>query len=437
MDKIPRPTLVRIATFPGGRDGQDRDPAPRDQGPSTGRNAMTLRQIKPGGRGFLYVNSHPEGCAAVVDELWKHTPAPVTATAPGPVALVIGSSAGYGLAATVTALRTHRMRGLGIAFEAPETERRTASAGWYRTARTAELVGADGDFAFLNADAFSTGAKERALDHLASRYGRVDYLIHSVAAPRRTDPATGEVHHSVIKPLGSAYRAKTLQFDGNVPLVGSQELEPATDAERDATVRVMGGADWRLWVDALAGRGLIHAGFHTVALSYVGSELTAPIYRAGTIGAAKQHLEDTARGLQRDLAPLGGQAHTVVAGAAVTQASTAIPSVALYTSLLHAVLGDGFQSTGRQAAVLWQQLTGAAPLQLDEQQRIRLDGWELDDKVQDAVRERWLAATTGTVAALGDTAWFRAQVGRLYGWDVPGIDYDAPSRTTVPWPTGI
>ncbi|MFF4569582.1 enoyl-[acyl-carrier-protein] reductase FabV [Streptomyces sp. NPDC001410] len=397
---------------------------------------MTLREIKPGNRGFLYVNSHPEGCAAVVDELWQRTPAPTgPAGAAGPVALIIGSSAGYGLAATVAALRTYGMRGIGIAFEAPETERRTASGGWYRTARTAALAGPDSDFAFLNADAFSVAAKEQALDHLAARYGKVDYLIYSVAAPRRTDPATGEVHHSVIKPLGSAYRAKTLQFDGDTPLVGALELEPADDAERDSTVHVMGGADWKLWIDALADRGLIHDGFHTVALSYVGSDLTAPIYRAGTIGAAKQHLEDTARRLQQDLAPLGGQAHTVVAGAAVTQASTAIPSIALYTSLLRAVLGNDFQSTAQQAATLWQQLTGAVPLQLDEEQRIRLDGWEMDDKVQDAVHERWAAAATDTLAELADTDWFQAQVGRLYGWHVPGTDYAAPAQTTVPWPT--
>ncbi|MEU4038749.1 enoyl-[acyl-carrier-protein] reductase FabV [Streptomyces collinus] len=398
---------------------------------------MALREIKPGNRGFLYINAHPEGCAAVVDELWQRTPAPAAAVdADGPVALVIGSSAGYGLAATVAALRTYGMRGLGIAFEAAETERRTASAGWYRTARTAALAGPDSGFAFLNADAFSTAAKEQALDHLAARYGKVDFLVYSVAAPRRTDPATGEIHHSVIKPLGSAYRAKTLQFDGDTPLVGALELEPATEAERDATVRVMGGADWKLWIDALAERGLVQRGFHTVALSYVGSELTAPIYRAGTIGAAKQHLEDTARRLQRDLAPLGGQAHTVVAGAAVTQASTAIPSIALYTTLLRAVLGDDFQSTGRQAAALWRQLTGAAPLQLDEEQRIRLDGWEMDEKVQAAVHERWTAATTDTLAELADTDWFRAEVGRLYGWHVPGTDYDSPAQTTVSWPTG-
>ncbi|MGW5284894.1 enoyl-[acyl-carrier-protein] reductase FabV [Streptomyces collinus] len=402
---------------------------------------MALREIKPGNRGFLYVNAHPAGCAAVVDELWQRTPAPTpdpagAADADGPVALVIGSSAGYGLAATVTALRTYGMRGLGIAFEAPETERRTASAGWYRTARTAELAGRDGDFAFLNADAFSTAAKEQALGLLAARYGRVDFLVYSVAAPRRTDPVTGEIHHSVIKPLGSAYRAKTLQFDGDAAHVGALELEPATEAERDATVRVMGGADWKLWIDALADRGLVRRGFHTVALSYVGSELTAPIYRAGTIGAAKQHLEDTAHHLQRDLAPLGGQAHTVVAGAAVTQASTAIPSIALYTTLLRAVLGDDFQSTAQQAAALWRQLTGAAPLQLDEEQRIRLDGWEMDEKVQAAVHERWTAAATGTLAELADTEWFRAEVGRLYGWHVDGTDYDSPVQTTVAWPAG-
>ncbi|MFJ5230845.1 enoyl-[acyl-carrier-protein] reductase FabV [Kitasatospora sp. NPDC088391] len=401
---------------------------------------MTVREIKPGNRGFLYVNCHPQGCADVVDDLWRRTPGPVGVEEGGgserPVALIIGSSAGYGLAATVGALRTYGMRGLGIAFEAPETERRTASAGWYRTARTAELAGEGSGFAFLNADAFSAAAKQQALDHLAARYGRVDHVLYSVAAPRRTDPVTGEVHHSAIKPLGSAYRAKTLQYEGDTPTVGSLELEPATGAERAATEQVMGGADWELWVEALVERGLVGAGFRTAALSYVGSELTAPIYRAGTIGAAKQHLEDTARRLHARLAPLGGQAHTVVAGAAVTQASTAIPSIALYTGLLRAVLGDGFRSTAEQVADLWRQLTGAAPLQLDAEQRIRLDGWELDAKVQAEVHARWAAATPGTVAGLADTEWFRAEVGRLYGWHVPGTDYATPVETTVPWPNG-
>ncbi|MED7948191.1 enoyl-[acyl-carrier-protein] reductase FabV [Streptomyces sp. BE303] len=394
---------------------------------------MTLRTIKPGNRGYLYVNSHPTGCRTVVDHLWQQIPEPAD-DRPGPVALVIGSSAGYGLAATLVGLRAHRMRGLGIAFEAPATERRTAGAGWYRTARTAELAAEAGaDFTFLNGDAFSDGVKEEAADRIAARFGKVDLLIYSVAAPRRTDPVTGEVHHSVIKPLGSDYRAKTLVFEDGTPRIGELHLQIADEAERDATVQVMGGADWQLWVDALQSRGLLADGFRTVALSYVGSDITAPVYRAGTIGAAKQHLEDTARTLNTRLDG-AGHAYTVVAGAAVTQASTAIPSIALYTSILHRVTGDGWQTTVDQAAELWNRLSGDAEPDLDDQDRIRLDDWEMNPRVQTAVRAMWDRIDAETMDTRADTGWFREQVGRLYGWDVPGVDYEAEAETAVPWP---
>ncbi|MET7635055.1 enoyl-[acyl-carrier-protein] reductase FabV [Streptomyces sp. NPDC005078] len=394
---------------------------------------MSLREIKPGNRGYLYVNSHPTGCKAVVDRMWQRTPEP-PGDRPGPVALVIGSSAGYGLAVTLVGLRAHRMRGLGIAFEAAATERRTAGAGWYRTARTAELAAESGaDFTFLNGDAFSDGVKDEAADRLAAGFGKIDLLIYSIAAPRRTDPLTGEVHHSVIKPLGTDYRAKTLVFEDGVPQIGELHLQAADAAERDATVQVMGGADWQMWIDALQSKGLLADGFQTVALSYVGSDITAPIYRAGTIGAAKQHLEDTARAINTQLKGTG-HAYTVVAGAAVTQASTAIPSIALYTSILHRVTGDSWQTTVDQAAALWNRLAGDAELDLDDQERIRLDDWEMNPGVQAAVRATWDQVDADTIATRAETGWFRDQVGQLYGWDVPGVDYGVAAETAVPWP---
>ncbi|MCX5071923.1 enoyl-[acyl-carrier-protein] reductase FabV [Streptomyces sp. NBC_00513] len=396
---------------------------------------MRLREIKPGNRGYLYVNSHPTGCRAVVDDMWRQTPDPTGDDRPGPVTLVIGSSAGYGLAATLVGLRTHRMRGLGIAFESPATERRTAGAGWYRTARTAELAAETGaDFTFLNGDAFSDEVKDEAVDQLAARFGKIDLLVYSIAAPRRTDPVTGEVHHSVIKPIGTDYRAKTLVFEDGVPQIGEMCLRAADEAEREATVQVMGGTDWRMWIDALRSKDLLADGFRTVALSYVGSDITAPIYRAGTIGAAKQHLEDTARAINTRLQGTG-HAHTVVAGAAVTQASTAIPSIALYTGILHRVAGDSWQTTVDQAAALWNRLAGDAGLDVDDQDRVRLDDWEMNPEVQAAVRAIWDRSDTDSIAATADTAWFRDQVGRLYGWNVPGVDYEVAAETTVPWPT--
>lgn len=196
----------------------------------------------------------------------------------------------------------------------------------------------------------------------------------------------------------------------------------------------MGGADWRLWVEALAGRGLLADGFTTVALTYIGSDLTAPIYRQGTIGGAKENLEQTAADLAAVLGD-GGRAYTAVAGAAVTQASSAIPSIALYTAFLRTVLGDGFRTTVEQAGELWDQLTGAVPLVLDEQGRIRLDGWELDGQVQDRVRELWADPEAGLERARAGADWFMEQIRELYGWGVDGVDYGRPVETTVPWPT--
>ncbi|WP_424217055.1 SDR family oxidoreductase (plasmid) [Streptomyces sp. BI20] len=408
---------------------------------------MPPRTVTPTQRGFLIVNSHPEGCAASVRRTWQavpngaaaHDPATEGAARAGrpPVVLVLGASAGYGLAILAAALRGHGARAVGVAFEAPENARRTASAGWYRTAALADLARAEGhDVTFVNADAFSDTAKTEVLDLIAERYGPVDHLVYSLAAPRRTDPATGTTHQSVIKPLGAPYESPALRFsDDGTPEAGTVRLEPADDAERADTVAVMGGADWRRWVEALEARDLLAEGFATVALSYVGSELTAPVYRQGTIGAAKEHLEHTARELHAHLAARGGRAHTVVAGAAVTQASTAIPSIALYTGLLYDVLGpEGFRTPVDQAVDLWDRLTGAAPLDLDDRSRVRLDRWELDETVQDRVRALWADPAGSVAGSERGVAWFAAQVRELYGWDQAGVDYARPTETTVPWP---
>lgn len=404
---------------------------------------MSKQVITPKQRGYLIVNSHPDGCAATVDRLWDGIePAAPGSSEPAdsghraPVALVLGASAGYGLSILLAGLRRQGIRGVGVAFEAAGTERRTASAGWYRTAAAARLVEvAGGDFTFVNADAYADSTRTRVLELLADRYGPVDYLVYSLASPRRTDPATGVVHHSVIKPIGEAYTAPSLVFEDGTASIGTVDLSAADEDEQAATVQVMGGTDWKLWVQALAGAGLLGEDFTTVALSYVGSEITAPVYRRGTIGAAKEHLEKTAHELNADVLADRGRAFTVVAGAAVTQASTAIPSIALYTSLLRNVLGaGGWRTTADQAVDLWEQLAGSRPLNLDTQGRIRLDDWEMDQDVQDGVRKLW----EDPGASLADTpagpAWFYDQFRELYGWDVPQVDYEAPVETSVPWP---
>lgn len=227
----------------------------------------------------------------------------------------------------------------------------------------------------MNTDAFSTDAKSHVTDLLEEHYGPVDYLIYSLAAPRRTDPATGEVHHSVIKPIGAAYEAPALDFSTSEPAISWTRIEPGTETDpRD------GRGDGR--------RRLVDVGPRPGRPPALG----APVYRQGTIGAAKEYLKQTARDLNDSLLlnENEGSAFTVVAGAAVTQASSAIPSIALYTAFLRTVLGDnGFRTTAQQATDLWDQLEGRTPVALDNEGRIRLDGWELDDLVQDQVRALW------------------------------------------------
>jgi enoyl-[acyl-carrier protein] reductase/trans-2-enoyl-CoA reductase (NAD+) len=398
---------------------------------------MTERIVTPTGRGFLLLDSHPAGCERSVAAMRAQVPSgsPVS---PGsrPVALVIGSSAGYGLAATVAGLARHGINGVGIGFErAPG--RRTATAGWYRSIATAALAQEAGsDFTFVNADAFADTTKDEVLGLLEKRFGGVDHLIYSVAAPRRVDPRSGETYQSVIKPRGEASTTKTLDFDSDgAATLREVSVAPATEDEVAETVKVMGGEDWARWVTALSERGLVRDGFRTVALSYIGSSLTSAIYRHGTIGAAKEDLEHTATALNERLAAAGGGALTSVNGAAVTQASTAIPGIALYVSILRAVLGERLQSPIEQSVRLWDQLTGATPYDLDEQGRLRLDRWELTDDVQAEVGRRWHAATAETIGELADIDWFRAQFRGLYGFDVPGVDYDRPVEPDLPWPT--
>ncbi|MFI0240213.1 enoyl-[acyl-carrier-protein] reductase FabV [Streptomyces sp. NPDC016845] len=403
---------------------------------------MSERVIAPKSRGFLFLDSHPGGCEQLVDDMWRAVPAPSPAGVDGdgddgPVALVIGSSAGYGLAATVAGLARTGIRGIGVCFEKAPA-RRTGTAGWYRTAATARLARQHGrDMVFLNGDAFSDTMKEKVAGVLAERFGgRLDYLIYSVAAPRRTDPDTGDVHASVLRPIGAPYTTKTLVFDEDgAPEVKDVTTAPAGGDDIEQTVAVMGGADWERWIAFLADRSLLADGFTTAALSYIGSPLTAAIYRQGTIGAAKAHLEATARTLHERLAKtVGGRAVTSVNAAAVTQSSTAIPGIALYVGLLRGVLGDAMVPPIGQLADLWDQLSGVRPLVLDDEGRVRLDAWELDPAVQDAVAERWSLVTGDSLAELAELDWFGDEVRRLYGFSVPGVDYTAPVETDVAWP---
>ncbi|SDJ71519.1 enoyl-[acyl-carrier protein] reductase / trans-2-enoyl-CoA reductase (NAD+) [Actinopolyspora mzabensis] len=399
---------------------------------------MAARVVSPRGRGFLLFEAHPDGCARQVSELWEQVPVLDTAAwERRPVALILGNSSGYGMAATIAGLARYGIQGVAVSMEKAPTERRTASAGWYRTramARCAERTGTA--MSWLNADCFTDETKDRVCDLLAERYGPVDYLVYSVAAPRRRDPDTGDTHSSVIKPIGAEYATKTLEFDDDgATAVRTVGVPSATDEEIASTVKVMGGEDWQRWVRALADRELLANGVRTVALTYIGSELTAPIYRSGTIGRAKSHLETTARQLDDWLESYcGGGAATSVNGAAVTQSSSAIPGIGLYISLLRGALGAAVHSPLHQLVRLWDHLAGVAGAPVDRDDRIRLDDWELAESVQHGLADRWDRVETTNLSELAAPEWFAGEVRRLYGFDVAGIDYQEHTDPELPWP---
>jgi enoyl-[acyl-carrier protein] reductase / trans-2-enoyl-CoA reductase (NAD+) len=395
---------------------------------------MVARVLRPEGKGFIFLDSHPAGCAATVDAMIAEATL-ARADSAGPRVLILGCSAGYGLAVAVAGLFGYGARVIGLCYERPATARRSASAGWYRTTTlTARAADAGLTFEPVSGDCFDPAVRAAVLDRAAAALGLIDVLIYSVAAPRRTDPHTGTTHYSAVKPIGAAYQARNIAFADGVVLRESTH-EPATEAEVQDTVKVMGGEDWAAWVADLAARGMLAPGFQTAALTYVGSELTAPIYRQGTIGQAKDHLEATAGGLTAGvLKPVGGTALTSVQCAAVTLSSLAIPGISLYLSLLRNVAGDAAESAVRQSIRLWDYLTARSGGTTDSQGRLRLDDWELTADVQDELGRRWRADPADLMGGLADLDWFRRQIWQLYGFDVPGIDYNQPVEVDVPWP---
>src|SRR5215472_6543129 len=376
---------------------------------------MVARVLRPEGMGFLFLDAHPAGCAATVDamisETYRHSANPAgPARGSAPRVLVIGCSAGYGLAAAVTGLFGFGADVIGVCYERAASPRRSASAGWYRTATLADRAAHAGlRFDAVNGDCFDPAVRADVLDRAARAWGQVDILIYSVAAPRRTDQRTGTTYHSAVKPIGAAYRTRNVAFADGVVLRESTQ-EPATDDEIQATVKVMGGEDWETWIADLADRDMLAPVFTTAALTYVGSELTAPIYRLGTIGRAKDDLEATAARLtDRIVAQADGAALTCAHSAVVTMSSLAIPGISLYLSLLHNVAGETAESAVRQSGRLWGHLTGRDSGPTDALGRLRLDDWELAADVQGELHRRWQASIGELTGGLADLDWFRRQ----------------------------
>jgi enoyl-[acyl-carrier protein] reductase/trans-2-enoyl-CoA reductase (NAD+) len=398
---------------------------------------MPLQVIKRRSRGFICVNAHPEGCRRNV-ERWI---AGVKGKMPGGQntpknVLVVGASTGYGLASRIAAAWGYGAKTLGVFFERPPEGDKTATAGHYNTVAFHSLAKSDGLFAAsVNGDAFSDEIKRASAEIIRKQMAPVDLVIYSLASPRRTDPDTGAIYNSVLKTVGQPFSNRTIELDSGK--VTNVTLQPATEAEIAETIKVMGGDDWRRWIKMLAEEKLLAPGARTLAYTYIGPEITWAMYRDGTIGMAKKDLERA--GLELDAAltkQVGGHAWISVNKAVVTQASSAIPVLPLYLSLLPKVMKAKNLEEGplEQMRRLFTDFlcTGSAP-KLDEARRIRLDDREMRDDVQAEVAALWSQVTTENLREITDFSGFQRDFRGLFGFEVDGVDYDQPVETDLHW----
>lgn len=394
---------------------------------------MALGVVERRSRGFICLNAHPAGCRRNVERQIEAIPR----RRGGPKnVLVIGASTGYGLASRIAAAWAFGARTVGVFLERAAGGNKTASAGFYNTVALHEFARRDGLFArSINLDAFTQEAKRAAAEVIGNDLGKVDLVIYSVAAPKRPEPATGAVHHSVLKPIGGSYTSKTVELDSE--RVSEVTMAPATEQQIADTVMVMGGADWKLWMDMLEDQDLLAQNARSIAYSYIGPEMTWPIYRDGTIGRAKKDLETTAQALSARLKQkVGGQARIAVNKAIVTQASAAIPVVPLYISLLFRVMKEkGLEESAieQMRRLFFDFLADEAAGKFDDRGRIRLDDREMLPEVQDEVGALWPQISTENLRELTDFAGFQREFRSLFGFEVAGVDYSKGVETDLSW----
>lgn len=392
--------------------------------------------IEPKMRGFICLTAHPKGCEQNVINQINYVKSRGSIDGPKKV-LVIGASTGFGLASRITSAFGLGAATIGVFFEKPPVPGKPASPGWYNSAAFEQEALKAGLYAkSINGDAFSDEIKEKTLDLIRKDLGQVDLVIYSLASPRRIHPKTGVIHNSVLKPIGDdIFTNKTVDF--HTGAVSEVSISPANEEEIEHTVAVMGGEDWEMWMDALKAAGLLAPGAATVAYSYIGPALTEAVYRKGTIGRAKDHLEATAFTITAKLKDLNGKAFVSVNKALVTQASSAIPVIPLYISLLYKVMKEKNLHEGciEQIQRLFaERLYHGSELPTDEAGRIRIDDWEMREDVQRQVAELWTLATAESLPQIGDLAGYKRDFLNLFGFDVAGVDYekDADEMVEIP-----
>ncbi len=383
--------------------------------------------IKPKVRGFVCVTSHPTGCAAHVKEQIDFVKSQAQITDGPKNVLVIGASTGYGLASRISTSFACGANTLGVFFERESSKGRTATAGWYNSIAFEKEAKAAGLFAkSLNGDAFSNEIKEQAIDIIKSDMGgKIDLVIYSLASPRRTDPNTGKIYKSVLAPVGNAYSNKYLDTDKKT--IQNATIEAATDEDIANTIKVMGGEDWELWINALLDQGLLSEGCQTVAYDYIGPKVTWPIYRDGSIGRAKLDLRRAKNALNEKLAAISGIAHVSVNKAVVTQASSAIPGVNLYITALFKVMKKkgGHEGCIEQIyRLLKDRLYNGGKTPLDSLGLIRMDDLEMLPKIQDPITENWPLIETDAIDTYCDFTGYQKEFLKLFGFGIDGIDYD-------------
>lgn len=390
--------------------------------------------IEPRTRGFICTTAHPIGCAENVKEQIAYSKLNQQSIGPKKV-LVIGASTGFGLASRITSAYGSKASTIGVFFEKPPSEGRTASAGWYNTAAFETEAHKDGLYAkSINGDAFSKEIKEKTIQLIREELGQIDLLIYSLASPVRTHPDTGVRYKSTLKPIGESYTNKTVDFHtGEVKEV---TIEPSSGDDIENTITVMGGDDWQLWVNALQEANLMTPNFKTIAYSYIGPKLTEPVYRKGTIGRAKDHLEATAFRISESLKKLNGEAYVSVNKALVTQSSSAIPVIPLYISLLYKIMKTEGLHEGciEQIARLFNERLYRDEIPTDEKGRIRIDDWEMRPDVQEQVATLWQKATTDSLPQIGDLEGYSTEFFKLFGFKVDGVDYDKEVNEIVSIP---
>lgn len=386
--------------------------------------------IKPRFRDFICVTAHPDGCKKNVDMQIDYVKKDKISNEFKRV-LIIGASTGYGLSSRIVSTFGWDASTIGVVFEKPGTESRTATAGWYNTAAFEKRAIEEGHYAkTINGDAFSESIKAKTIELIKNDLGKIDLVIYSIASPRRKHPITGELSYSALKPVGESFKNKSVNF--HTFEVSDVEIQPANDNEIEQTINVMGGEDLEMWVDELLNAEVLEKGANVISYSYIGPKITYPIYRNGTIGKAKEDLERVSSKVNEKLKQIGGGAYISINKGLVTQSSSAIPVVPLYISLLGKVLKEKNleEDSVQQIYRLYSEIASGNVI-VDDRGRLRIDDREMRADVQGKIAELWDKVTTENIQQITDINIFRNDFFKLFGFGYEGIDYEKDTETNI------